>query len=423
MGWKGRRVRVRDMVFGILGALMVAQGTFAVAQDPESLFTLTVRPYEMATATRTATAGKQTLDGQPIPLLNWEKAFEPKPAVYVPPQCVGTRRCPLVLLVNAPEFPYTQISKKYGMILAHLEGTHDTTTVDLLNHEMAEVLRTFAIDPDKIAIIGSCCWFGHRHTITRYAAYNPSVFSLVASATHEFGDPPAKTPTQRTAYFLTSGLLEQKANFWDVQRLRDRGYAVTFHVEFRGHSHEYEGYDFIGHWLQERWALPNPVSRPAPEVFGDPPLLTEEVLAKMTAFWTSFQDEPDSIKTTARQALIREVILPVGKEQVSSSMVNMRALADAYPSVAAAFRAAHLTPEQHEAYRVALVSARVYEITLQTGGRMGISADSVSRFLGIQPTSAVAKNLAFMAEYSGALKATYRTTFSKDKAAKLWTTP
>ncbi len=423
MGWKVRRVRARYTAFGILGALMVAQGRAAVAQTPESLFTLSVRPHALATATQTAAAGKYTLDGQPLPLLSSGQAFEPEPAVYVPPQCVGARRCPLVLLVNAPEFPYTHISAKYGMILAHLEGAQDTTTVDLLNEEMEEVLRTFAIDPDKIAIMGSCCWYGHRKTITPYAAYNPDVFSLVASATHEFGDPPAKKPTQRTEYFLTSGLLEDKADVWTVQQLRDRGYTTTFHIELRHHSHEYEGYDYIGYWLQQRWGLPNPVARPTPQTFGEPPLLTEDVLAKMATFWNGFMQEPDSIKITARRELIREILLPVGKAQVSSSMVNMPALAAKYPSVAAAFKAAQLTPEQHEAYRVALVSTRVYELSLEAGERKGISADSVRRYLGIEPASVAAKNFALMAAHQGPLKVTFRTLSNKDKAAKMWTMP
>lgn len=417
MGWKVRGVRTRFAMLGLLGALIVVPRSPAAAQAAESPFTLTVRPHELATATQTAAAGKFTLDGEPMPLLSWGGLFEFEPAVYVPPQCVGTRRCPLAVFVNAPEFAFTLISAKYGIILAHLEGTHDSTRAALLDDEMATVLRTFAIDPNKIAIMGSCCVHGHHTTITRYAAYNPGVFSLVASATHEFGDPPAKTPTQRTEYFLTSGLLEDKANFWTVQQLRDRGYATTFHIEFRGHNHEYEGYEHIGYWLQERWNLPNPVSRPKPEIFGDPPFLTEEALAKMAAFWTGFMQEPDSIKITARRALIREVVLPVGKAQVSTSMVNMPALAAKYPSVAAAFKAAQLTPEQHEAYRGALASTRVYELSLEAGKRMGISADSMHRFFGIEPTSAAAKNFALMTAHQGPLKVTYRTD------SEMWITP
>jgi hypothetical protein len=55
-----------------------------------------------------------------------------------------------------------------------------------------------------------------------------------------------------------------------------------------------------------------------PQVVADPlPILTTEALAHMTAFWTRFQQEPESIKTTARRAHLREASVPVGEERPS----------------------------------------------------------------------------------------------------------
>ena len=39
--------------------------------------------------------------------------------------------------------------------------------------------------------------------------------------------------------------------------------------QFRAHTHTKEEYDFIGHWLQESWALPDPAARPSPVSFGE----------------------------------------------------------------------------------------------------------------------------------------------------------
>jgi hypothetical protein len=173
----------------------------------------------------------------------------------------------------------------------------------------------------------------------------------------------------------------------------------------------------MGRWLQERWAIPDPAARPVPYTFGDPPLLTAEIMAQMTTFWTRFMQEPDSIKITARQALVREVLVPVGKERFSTSMVDMPALAAKYPSVAAAFEAAKLTPEQHEAYRAALAGTFAYS---NTGGRAPSSrptrADSMMRsLLGVEPTSAVVKNFVFMQAHPDEFLALEKT--------EMWSTP
>lgn len=403
-------MRESVVLLGIVRALVIAEGGYAVAQI---VTPLTVRPHEIATGTRTARPGKQTLEGEPLapPDLTEGARIHEKSFVYVPQPCVGTRRCPLVVVSNGPEKYYVHIAEKYEMIVAEL--TLDTA---ILDQELQTVLRTYAIDPDKIAIMGRCAT--GRATMA-YGEANPNVFRLVVVGTQENGDPPVKVPRQMLAeYFIAGGLLKTWGDgsvFWSVRQMRDRGYTVTHSFQFRGHSHTEEEYDFMGHWLQERWAIPNPTARPVPYTFGDPPLLTVEVLAQMTTVWTRFMREPDSIKTTARQALVREVFVPVGKERISTLMVDMSALAAKYPSVAGAFNAAKLTPQQYDAYRAALASTAVYKHAFDLGTNTMISADSVRSFLGVESTSAVAKNLEFMSAHPD--------EFSALEATGMWETP
>jgi hypothetical protein len=86
-------------------------------------------------------------------------------------------------------------------------------------------------------------------------------------------------------------------------------------------------------------------------------VLTFEGVLRMTQFWKSFMQEPDSIKIAARRTHLRAVALPLGRERAVAWMTEMPALAAKYSSVAVKLRQAHLTPQQHEAYRVALFSA------------------------------------------------------------------
>ena len=126
-------------------------------------------------------------------------------------------------------------------------------------------------------------------------------------------------------------------------------------------------------------------------------------------------EEPDSIKTNARRPFVREVLFPVGKERISSLMVDMAAFADKYPSVAAALKEAKLTPQQHDAIRAALASAFIYQYGIETGAEHQAGADSVRAFLGIDPASALAKNLEFIS--------THPDELASLEAAEMWQTP
>jgi hypothetical protein len=112
----------------------------------------------------------------------------------------------------------------------------------------------------------------------------------------------------------------------------------------------------------------------------------------MTAFWSSFFQEPDSIRTAGRRAHIRDVIAPVGTERAVVPMTDMAALAAMYPPVAAALNRAGLTGRQHDAYRLALLTVLIVRGFEQQVGP-------------IEPTSVLAKNLAFVAAHPDELEA------------------
>ena len=169
---------------GLLGAL--AGGERGVAQqtppNPPTPATdqlgyagLTVRPYAMATGTRNPPAGEYVLDSVPDYL------------VTVPPQCVGPRRCPLLFFTppgsgdaRSTTNRMGPVTNKYGIIL--LAGTaHFPLFVDAA---LQEVLRRFAIDPGKLAMVG--------HQVSASAYFdNVAVFSRIApysGGTSEFAE-------------------------------------------------------------------------------------------------------------------------------------------------------------------------------------------------------------------------------------------
>ena len=82
--------------------------------------------------------------------------------------------------------------------------------------------------------------------------------------------------------------------------------------------------------------------------------------------------------------------MPVGDDERSTLlMVDMPALAARQPSVAAALQAAGLTAQQHDAYRVALASAKLTGL-----GEQGGEPDA--RSWRVEPTSTLGKNVAFV---------------------------
>lgn len=401
--WRGR-VLCSGLVSAFLAAGRGVAQTPSISQSSGVPGRLTVRPREMAMATQTAQAGRFSLDS--VPRGQW-----PKYLVYVPPQCIGTRRCPLVVdLGTYLRDEQDTKADKYGMILLHLpadvlyDDNHyfrqlggawsinfDSTGAGLrqVDSMLQQTLHRFAIDPDKIAVIGKD---GTVPAAALVGGKNLDVFSRIVLLSGTFPTEWVDPPNTTTEFLVDYSILEDQG-FETVQALRRAGHRVKQVSGLRAWRGDYrmnESYDFLG-WLHDSWATPNPAARPAPQVVADPlPVLTTEALAKMATFWKSFLRMPDqSIRTTVHRAHLREVAVPLGEEQVSVMMVDMPALAAQYPSVAVALEQVGLTVQQHEAYRVALLSAR-----LLLGWRWESGGGPSRGVLGVQ-----AENLAFVSAH------------------------
>ena len=143
------------------------------------------------------------------------------------------------------------------------------------------------------------------------------------------------------------------------------------------------------------------------------PLLTVDALARMTTFWAAFMQEPPAVRDTARFATQEQDTLSLdlgstGQRPTQVKMVNMVAMAAKYPSVAADFKKAGLTPQQWEDFRKALFAANYVGSSGPGSGNSGYTATAAKKHCTLQ-SSVVGKNVAFLHAHQkefDALKAT-----------------
>jgi hypothetical protein len=289
------------------------------------------------------------------------------------------------------------VADKYGMILL---ATSDYRP-EVLGTTLRVILRRFAIDPAKIAIIGRC---GSGGAGMRLGLDNPDVFSRIAMIS---GDGPPDGPKRPgVEALMDGGVLEADAVLRATVGWRQAGYPVTAELGLRGHEHQVEDYDYLGRWLHESWATPASTPRTSPQVVADPlPVLTTEMLVKMTAFWTRFAQEPVAIRDTVRREHLRPVVLPMGQAHPLMVLTDMAALAAQAPSVAADLQAAGLTAQQHDAYRVAIITAYVAAfLQREPQGPHGYNGAMGA----ISATSVLGQNIAFVNGHPAELKALAR---------------
>ncbi len=339
---------------------------------------LSIKPKEAATGTKTETAGTKELEGFPGYYL------------HVPEQCVGNKRSPLVLLLHGggrsgkiEVDKFRGLADKYGMILltgnASQPGRWDVisgmlskrtkysgseqglavtefpeTDVRILDSALKFVLRTNAIDPDKIALLGFSDGGSYSLFLGRA---NLDVFSRIAplsamAALYAGGGP--KNPNVQ--FFLSGGIEERGLITQTIklgQVLRKEGHAVVTQVGLRGHVDHVEDEDFVWAWLKDSWADPS-VTTKAVTIKPDP-LLTEDGVARLTKFWAAFQQLPDSIMNRARLANQMHVPMKLSTETVWVVLMNLPAMATKYPSVADALKTAGISADDAQAYRTAIL--------------------------------------------------------------------
>lgn len=357
------------------------------ASDSLLSYRFTVRPHAMVLGARNPTAGEYPLDSLPGYI------------VHVSPQCAGAHRCPLVVFLPWGGARASDVlgllgpvADHYGMIVLAPGDTggdagrvgdwyQEATDRAQINDAMKQVLSKFAVDPDKIALAGHCR-SGWAPVI--WGTANRDIFSrlLVISTAEETKTFDALGPSDgRIEFLLEDGFGQTDWMYRRAHLLREHGYPVKHVVSIRAHSSQPESIDFVGHWLQESWAIPDPTQRITPPVIDAIPTLTDSIVAKMTTFWRAFQQLPDSIWTVARQAHQRELRLPIGADSPSTVMVDMSTMAKQYSAVAAALASVGLTADQHDRYRVALLEAligREYSSIAQTFPTGSVQADNVA---------------------------------------------
>ena len=402
----------------------IPSGDLTMAAQP----LLTVRPQTMATGTRTAKAGVQLIDSVKQ---TW---------VYVPPQCVGTRRCPLVVTlggaaISAMEMvnfvrplSYRQpLADRYGMILLAPEataypgvwdviaGARNGTTqgswtplglrvtqfpdADVRNIDAAikRVLREFAIDPEKIAVEGFSNGGSYALFLGRT---NPQVFSRIAAVSPVFPTAVDDPPHQPTQILISGGIAEggriMQTWFRIAHQLRQEGHTVELVPGLRGHVDFQVDKDYEWRWLAQSWHLPGVRETAPPPMADSDPVLTSALLTKLTTFWRRFGQEPDSIRSAARTAHEAPLALRVGQEPVSVVATRMTALAAQYPSVAADLRAAGLTAAEADRLRAAVIRVGLAHL-------VGTAAGPIA------PTSVLGQNLALRETHPSAFAALGQT--------------
>lgn len=400
--------RRKRILVGMLWLGMGRVGTGDAQSAPPIPGRLTVRPHAMTLGTANPRSGVQVLDSA-----NgiW---------VYVPKQAVGRRRVPLLVFTpSVGRAAWLQhVADTYGMILLWVHpaeedltgelynrtltldpglpevvrGSFDDRGTRLLDAALQTVLRTYAIDPDRIAIAGNSNGAGYALFI---GCNNLDIFSRVAAFSPNFAFDGVGPQRQQTQFFLLGGLKENGfflSALEAEQRERLDGHSVELVLTLRSHREDHDEYLFMGRWLTGSWAKAGSVSSLRPQVkLKTLPVLTEPMVGKMVAFWTQFMQEPDSIKRVPAEYR-RETTIPIGADHALLIAEDIPALAKRFPVVAADLKAAGLTAEQAEQYRLALVSARATAMAgdWQIAGK-------------IDRTSTLGQNVAFLETHPNVL--------------------
>lgn len=429
----------------IITALAMALAiSTAAAQDTNTVIAtaprLSVRPHEMVIGTETKRAGTQVIPGV-------------RGYLYVPTRCLGKRRVPLLVDLNAGgENAHATIqahnwyADEYGMILFAPNqyypgewdviigpGTvfsetdngllvaqfpeHDVRNID---RGMKYILQHYAIDPDRIALIGGSDGGNYAYFL---GTSNLDIFSRIApgSAATPLVDTGPKNPAAQ--FFISGGLSDALSGsglphmmLKMAQALRHEGNPVKTVMRLGGHGETRADDILMLNWIINSWANPN-ITMQVPSPIDSDPVLTVDALKRMTVFWTRFMQEPDSVLTDGRVAHEREIYLSLAGEPTSVLLTDMAALAARYPSVAADLQAAGLTAKQEDAYRTAMVRVRCAWV----GGVVpGVPMDTLPfakniPFKTIAPTSVLGQNVAFRRAHAGEFKAL--------AATGMWATP
>ena len=232
---------------------------------PLAALRLHLHPSAMATGTRNSTPGTQRLEDALAGGSVYRHSF-----VYVPLQCVGTRRVPLVVFLHGAGMDGWSMIKweniraladSNGFILLAPSSTLDTWELSKddgrrIDAALRYVLRHYAIDPTRIAMAGAsdggrwALWVGlvNGDIFNRVLGFSASV---VGAASDDFlvlsrhGHP---------SIFVQHGSIDQDFDAHKVvQWLRQTGYTVTYATDSGAHAMTEERASAGFHWLAASW--------------------------------------------------------------------------------------------------------------------------------------------------------------------------
>jgi predicted esterase len=289
-------------------------------------------------------------------------------SVYVPASAAGTRRVPLVLSFSGDDVArWRALADHYGMIYVTLRGSMpDVLYGDGLRDidaALKNVLSTYAVDPDKIALLG----MSNGGLLTTFiGCQNLDIFSRIGLISPIPGVYPkcgdtTRPQAQRTQFFLTLGTGEPDGVVAEVldmiPQIRRDGHPLQTAVNLRFHASRRKDYGPLWQWLAETWGAPH-VTR-APFVPVRP--LTTEVVARMTKFWTNVRAKhprTDGDMETWPQVDEKAVTISVGTERMAVyDLTDVHALVAKDASVGDALKQANLNVRTEEEYRAALIGA------------------------------------------------------------------
>jgi poly(3-hydroxybutyrate) depolymerase len=243
---------------------------------PKSAARLTVRPKAMATGTETIHAGIQRLDS----LYGGDSLLD-MTYIYVPKRCVGKQRAPLLVLLhgdhmtglkmlNESEGLLQTLADSNGIILLAPTSHSDdkgwgdmhitqppNVDVPRIDAAIRQVLRHYAIDPERVALLGESAGAGGAMDL---GYVNGDVFNgtIVFSAFAPFlGEHEFDVLTQHGTpkFFIEMNVGEavglQMPTF--VSWMQRRGYSVTS-VQDAGPHRVYKERGVAGFaWLTKNW--------------------------------------------------------------------------------------------------------------------------------------------------------------------------
>lgn len=402
-----------NLKYGLSGGV-----TSHSAVDTTSFARLTLNPQKDATGAETKSSGLQELTEFSGYYLN------------VPNSCVGKIKCPLILLLHGggrsggqEAIKFQELSDSSGMIMLAATSIQpgrwdiiqefatktakyseekdgsirilEFTSRDVprLDSAMKYMLANYAIDPDRIALVGFSD--GGSYSLF-FGLQNLNVFSRVAplSALMPFYIGIDSTASQ---IFLSGGIAEGNMARQTLERafrLRNAGHAVRTQVGLRAHVDHVQDELYVWKWFQDSWDTPS-ITRTGFDSKDNYVTLDSTSVEQFKGFWTKFKNNRKISSPGERMKFQTEIPLRIGSEETTVIMTDLDKLASVHPEVTTMLEWFGLTADEAMHLRKALIA-----VLLSKAAGMYLTSDTTTAgrsayFKDISPESNLGKNIDF----------------------------